>query len=102
LTNAGGRGHRGRVSSRLATAAVSREMLARPSAGHLRPDRAGPSVFPFFAALAEYPRRDKHANIREGALETLDAAARRGKHGGRPLGLRWACYRFAGWQSLKP
>nr|WP_294011546.1 recombinase family protein [Streptomyces sp.] len=45
-------------------------------------DPSGPGclLFAFFAAMAETERED----IRESTLEGLDAAARRGKHGGRP------------------
>ncbi|HEY9328457.1 MAG TPA: recombinase family protein [Streptomyces sp.] len=45
-----------------------------PEAGH------GRLLFAFFAAMAETERE----NIRESTLEGLDAAARKGKHGGRP------------------
>jgi hypothetical protein len=38
------------------------------------------SLFAFFAAMAETERE----NVREATLEGLDAAARKGKHGGRP------------------
>ncbi|MEU0913238.1 recombinase family protein [Streptomyces althioticus] len=45
-------------------------------------DPSGPGrlLFAFFAAMAETERE----NIRESTLEGLDAAAREGKHGGRP------------------
>src|SRR3954468_12423779 len=45
-------------------------------------DPSGPGrlLFGFFAAMAETERE----NIREATLEGLDAAARKGKHGGRP------------------
>ncbi|MDP9868684.1 MULTISPECIES: recombinase family protein [Streptosporangium] len=45
-------------------------------------DPSGPGrlLFAFFAAMAETERE----NIRESTLEGLDAAARKGKHGGRP------------------
>ncbi|MFG2935949.1 recombinase family protein [Streptomyces sp. NPDC048282] len=45
-------------------------------------DPGGPGrlLFAFFAAMAETERE----NIRESTLEGLDAAARKGKHGGRP------------------
>jgi DNA invertase Pin-like site-specific DNA recombinase len=56
------------------------EMLAGPLPGIYDPTGAGRILFAFFAALAETERD----NIREGTLEGLDAAARQGKHGGRP------------------
>ncbi|MEU5646238.1 recombinase family protein [Streptomyces milbemycinicus] len=45
-------------------------------------DPSGPGrlLFAFFAAMAETERE----NVRESTLEGLDAAARKGKHGGRP------------------
>jgi DNA invertase Pin-like site-specific DNA recombinase len=45
-------------------------------------DPSGPGrlLFAFFAAMAETERE----NIRESTLEGLDAADRKGKHGGRP------------------
>ncbi|WP_454189030.1 recombinase family protein [Nonomuraea wenchangensis] len=42
--------------------------------------RPGRMLFAFFAAMAETEREA----IREATLEGLDAAARRGNHGGRP------------------
>ena len=54
-------------------------MLAGPYR-HLRPHRPGASCSAFFAAMAETERE----NIREATLEGLDAAARKGNHGGRP------------------
>jgi hypothetical protein len=56
------------------------EMLAGPLPGIYAPTGPGRILFSFFAALAETERD----NIREGTLEGLDAAARQGKHGGRP------------------
>ncbi|GAA2691669.1 hypothetical protein Apa02nite_033550 [Actinoplanes palleronii] len=56
------------------------EMLAGPLPGIYDPTGPGRILFAFFAALAETERD----NIREGTLEGLDAAARQGKHGGRP------------------
>jgi DNA invertase Pin-like site-specific DNA recombinase len=55
-------------------------MLAGPLPGIYDPTGPGRVLFAFFAALAETERDD----IREGTLEGLDAAARQGKHGGRP------------------
>ena len=56
------------------------EMLAGPLAGIYDPSGPGRMLFAFFAAMAETERE----NIREATLEGLDAAARKGKHGGRP------------------
>ncbi|MER5602828.1 recombinase family protein [Streptomyces sp. NPDC002265] len=56
------------------------EMLAGPLAGMYDPSGHGRLLFAFFAAMAETERE----NIRESTLEGLDAAARKGKHGGRP------------------
>ncbi|MEV0584468.1 recombinase family protein [Nonomuraea sp. NPDC050310] len=56
------------------------EMLASPLPGIYDPSGPGRMLFGFFAAMAETERE----NIREATLEGLDAAARKGKHGGRP------------------
>nr|WP_042198694.1 recombinase family protein [Kibdelosporangium sp. MJ126-NF4]CEL23488.1 Resolvase, N-terminal [Kibdelosporangium sp. MJ126-NF4]CTQ89102.1 Resolvase, N-terminal [Kibdelosporangium sp. MJ126-NF4] len=56
------------------------EMLAGPLAGIYDPSGTGRVLFSFFAAMAETDRE----TIREATLEGLDAAARKGKHGGRP------------------
>ncbi|MBR7833286.1 recombinase family protein [Actinospica durhamensis] len=56
------------------------EMLAGPLPGIYDPTGPGRMLFGFFAAMAETERE----NIREATLEGLDAAARRGKLGGRP------------------
>lgn len=56
------------------------EMLAGPLPGLYDPTGPGRLLFAFFAAMAETERE----NIRESALEGLDTAARKGKHGGRP------------------
>ncbi|MDP9843603.1 recombinase family protein [Streptosporangium lutulentum] len=56
------------------------EMLAGPLPGTYDPTGPGRILFGFFAAMAETERE----NIREATLEGLDAAARKGKHGGRP------------------
>ena len=56
------------------------EMLAGPLAGIYDPSGPGRMLFAFFAAMAETEREA----IREATLEGLDAAARKGNHGGRP------------------
>ncbi|WP_331767917.1 recombinase family protein [Embleya sp. NBC_00896] len=56
------------------------EMLAGPLPGIYDPTGPGRILFGFFAAMAETERE----NVREATLEGLDAAARKGKHGGRP------------------
>ncbi|WP_329467208.1 recombinase family protein [Streptomyces sp. NBC_01431] len=56
------------------------EMLAGPLPGIYDPSGPGRMLFGFFAAMAKTERE----SIREAALEGLDAAARKGKHGGRP------------------
>jgi DNA invertase Pin-like site-specific DNA recombinase len=56
------------------------EMLAGPLPGLYDPTGPGRILFAFFAAMAETERE----NIREATLEGLDAASRKGKHGGRP------------------
>ncbi|MEU5539423.1 recombinase family protein [Streptomyces sp. NPDC020362] len=56
------------------------EMVAGPLPGMYDPSGPGRLLFAFFAAMAETERE----NIRESTLEGLDAAARKGKHGGRP------------------
>ncbi|MET8162516.1 recombinase family protein [Sphaerisporangium sp. NPDC005289] len=56
------------------------EMLAGPLTGMYDPSGPGRLLFAFFAAMAETERE----SIRESTLEGLDAAARKGKHGGRP------------------
>ncbi|MER7282156.1 recombinase family protein [Dactylosporangium sp. NPDC000244] len=56
------------------------EMLAGPLPGLYDPAGSGRMLFAFFAAMGETERE----NIREATLEGLDAAARKGKHGGRP------------------
>ncbi|WP_405796459.1 recombinase family protein [Streptomyces sp. NBC_01506] len=57
------------------------EMLAGPLPGMYDPSGPGRLLFEFFAAMAETERE----NVRESTLEGLDTAARKGKHGGRPL-----------------
>ena len=56
------------------------EMLAGPLPGIYAQTGTGRILFAFFAAMAETDRE----NIREATLEGLNAAARKGKHGGRP------------------
>jgi DNA invertase Pin-like site-specific DNA recombinase len=56
------------------------EMLAGPLPGIYDPTGPGRLLFGFFAAMAETERE----NIREVTLEGLDAAARKGRYGGRP------------------
>ncbi|MER6200443.1 recombinase family protein [Streptomyces sp. NPDC001586] len=56
------------------------EMLAGPLPGRYDPSGPGRLLFAFFVAMAETERE----NIRESTLEGLDAAARKGRHGGRP------------------
>lgn len=56
------------------------EMLAGPLPGIYDPTGPGRILFGFFAAMAETERE----NIREATLEWLNAAARKGIHGGRP------------------
>jgi len=63
------------------------EMLAGPLAGMYDPSGHGKLLFAFFAAVAETERE----NIPESTLEGLDAAARKGKHGGRPPSPRTCC-----------
>ncbi len=55
-------------------------MLAGPLTGIYDPTGTGRVLFAFFAAMAETERE----NIREATLEGLNAAARKGRHGGRP------------------
>ncbi|WP_275559109.1 recombinase family protein [Streptomyces sp. 5-6(2022)] len=56
------------------------EILAGPLPGIYDPTGHGRLLFAFFAAMAETERE----NIRESTLGGLDAASRKGKHGGRP------------------
>jgi DNA invertase Pin-like site-specific DNA recombinase len=55
------------------------EMHAGPLPGIYDPSGPGRILFGFFAAMAETERE----NIREATVEGLDAAARKGNHGGR-------------------
>jgi DNA invertase Pin-like site-specific DNA recombinase len=59
---------------------IALEMLAGPLTGIYDPSGTGRVLFAFFAAMAETERE----NIREATLEGLNAAARKGNHGGRP------------------
>ncbi|MFE3558535.1 recombinase family protein [Streptomyces sp. NPDC059193] len=68
------------LADHLAAHGLILEMLAGPLAGTYDPSGHGRLLFAFFAAMAETERE----NIRESTLEGLDAAARKGKHGGRP------------------
>ncbi|MGW7259306.1 recombinase family protein [Streptomyces sp. NPDC054834] len=63
------------------------EILAGPLAGMYDPSGHGKLLFAFFAAPAGAERE----NLRESTLEGLDAAARKGKHGGRPSSPRTCC-----------
>lgn len=56
------------------------EMLVGPLPGIYDPSGPGRTLFGFFAAMAETERE----GIREATLEGLDAAARKGRHGGLP------------------
>jgi DNA invertase Pin-like site-specific DNA recombinase len=68
------------IADHLAAHGLALEMLAGPLAGIYDPSGHGRILFAFFAALAETERD----SIREGTIEGLDAAARQGRHGGRP------------------
>jgi DNA invertase Pin-like site-specific DNA recombinase len=68
------------LADHLTAHGIALEMLARPLTGIYDPTGTGRVLFAFFAAMAETERE----NIREATLEGLNAAARRGNHGGRP------------------
>ncbi|GAB2823780.1 hypothetical protein GCM10022221_22340 [Actinocorallia aurea] len=70
------------LADHLAAHGLILEMLAGPLTGIYDPAGSGPGrmLFAFFAAMAETEREA----IREATLEGLDAAARKGNHGGRP------------------
>lgn len=68
------------LADRLTAHGLLLEMLAGPLQGMYDPSGAGRLLFAFFAAMTETERE----NIRESTLEGLDAAARKGKHGGQP------------------
>lgn len=64
------------LADHLTAHGIALEMLAGPLTGVYDPTGTGRVLFAFFAAMAE--------NIREATLEGLNAAARKGNHGGRP------------------
>jgi len=68
------------LADHLTAHGIALEMLAGPLTGIYDPTGTGRVLFGFFAAMAETERE----NIREATLEGLNAAARKGNHGGRP------------------
>lgn len=68
------------LADHLTAHGIALEMLAGPLTGIYDPSGTGRVLFAFFAAMAETDRE----NIREATLEGLNAAARKGNHGGRP------------------
>ncbi len=68
------------LADHLTAHGIALEMLASPLTGIYDPTGTGRVLFAFFAAMAETERE----NIREATLEGLNAAARKGHHGGRP------------------
>ncbi|MEV5755140.1 recombinase family protein [Actinoallomurus sp. NPDC052308] len=68
------------LADHLTAHGIALEMLAGPLTGVYDPSGTGRVLFAFFAAMAETERE----NIREATLEGLNAAARKGNHGGRP------------------
>jgi len=68
------------LADHLTAHGIALEMLAGPLTGIYDPTGTGRVLFAFFAAMAETERE----NIREATLEGLNAAARKGRHGGRP------------------
>jgi DNA invertase Pin-like site-specific DNA recombinase len=68
------------LADHLTAHGIALEMLAGPLTGIYDPSGTGRVLFAFFAAMAETERE----NIREATLEGLNAAARKGHHGGRP------------------
>jgi len=68
------------LADHLTAHGIALEMLAGPLTGIYAPTGTGRVLFAFFAAMAETER----GNIREATLEGLNAAARKGHHGGRP------------------
>jgi DNA invertase Pin-like site-specific DNA recombinase len=68
------------LADHLTAHGIALEMLAGPLTGIYDPSGNGRVLFAFFAAMAETERE----NIREATLEGLNAAARKGNHGGRP------------------
>ncbi|MCI2424288.1 recombinase family protein [Saccharopolyspora sp. K220] len=68
------------LADHLTSHGIPLEMLAGPLTGIYDPSGTVRVLFAFFAAMAETERE----NIREATLEGLNAAARKGNHGGRP------------------
>ncbi|MFG2113903.1 recombinase family protein [Streptomyces sp. NPDC048718] len=68
------------LSSALQADGIQLELLSGPLQGVYDPNGAGAIVFAVLAVAAEVERE----GIREKTLEGLDAAARKGNHGGRP------------------
>jgi DNA invertase Pin-like site-specific DNA recombinase len=68
------------LAEHLAAHGIALEMLAGPLSGVYDPAGTGRMLFAFFAAMAETERE----SIREATLDGLTAAARAGRHGGRP------------------
>ncbi|MFJ6612502.1 recombinase family protein [Streptomyces sp. NPDC091289] len=68
------------LSSTLQADGIQLELLSGPLQGVYDPNGAGAIVFAVLAVSAEVERE----GIREKTLEGLDAAARQGRHGGRP------------------
>ena len=68
------------LADHLTAHGVALEMLAGPLTRIYDPTGTGRVLFAFFAAMAETERE----NIRQATLEGLNAAARKGHHGGRP------------------
>ncbi|MEU1126560.1 recombinase family protein [Streptomyces sp. NPDC005899] len=68
------------LSSALQADGIQLELLSGPLQGVYDPNGAGAIVFAVLAVSAEVERE----GIREKTLEGLDAAARKGNHGGRP------------------
>ncbi|MFI1585558.1 recombinase family protein [Embleya sp. NPDC020630] len=71
------------LADHLTTHGLVLEMLAGPLPGIYDPTGPGRILFGFFAAMAETERE----NVREATLEGLDAAARKGRHDGRPAAI---------------
>lgn len=68
------------LSSTLQADGIQLELLSGPLQGVYDPNGAGAIVFAVLAVSAEVERE----GIREKTLEGLEAAARKGNHGGRP------------------
>ncbi|MFE4825371.1 recombinase family protein [Streptomyces sp. NPDC056672] len=68
------------LSATLQADGIQLELLSGPLTGVYDPNGAGAIVFAVLAVSAEVERE----GIREKTLEGLDAAARKGNHGGRP------------------